>query len=141
LQAQMIRETKGAARALPVVENFVREHWWHAGASITLGGLFLETGNLLQAEEAFRHASILDVHDAAALNLMALLSVHQNKLEEACKTQRRAVARQPDQPRQYLLLSDILSKMGRGEEARAALAQVEQLQAIVKARPAAALAN
>ena len=130
LQAQIIRETEGPARALPVVESFVREHWWHAGASMTLGGLFLETGDLLQAEEAFRHASILDVHDAAALNLMALLSVRQNKLEEACKTQRRAVARQPDQPRQYLLLSDILSKMGRTEEARETLAEVSRLKSI-----------
>lgn len=137
LQAQIIRETEGPARALPVVESFVRKNWWHAGASITLGGLFLETGDLLQAEEAFRHASILDVHDAAALNLMALVSVRQNKLEEACQTQRRAVARQPDQPRQYLLLSDILTKMGRGDEARAALAQVEHLRAIVKTHPAA----
>ena len=140
----MIREIEGPARALPVVESFVREHWWHAGASITLGGLFLEMGDLLQAEKAFRHASILDVHDAAALNLMALLSVQQNKLEDACKTQRRAVARQPDQPRQYLLLSDILSKMGRSDEARAALAQVEQLQALVKTHPdtpAGAFAN
>ena len=87
---------------------------------------------------------MLDVHDAEALNLMALVSVRQNKLEEACKIQRRAVARQPDQPRQYLLLSDILSKMGRGDEARAALAQVEHLQAIVKthlAAPAGAFAN
>ena len=140
----MIHEIEGPARALRVVESFVREHWWHAGASITLGRLLLETGDPLQAEKAFRRASILDVHDAVALNLMALLSVQQNKLEEACETQRRAVARQPDQPRQYLLLSEILSKMGRSDEARAALAQVEQLQAIVKmhpAAPAAALAN
>jgi Flp pilus assembly protein TadD len=131
-QAQMIRETESPARALPVVESFVRGHWWHAGASMTLGGLLLETGDSLQAEEAFRHASILDVHDAAALNLMAMLSVQQNKLEEACKTQRRAVARQPDQPRQYLLLSDILEKMGRNEEARAALDQVSHLNALVR---------
>ena len=29
-QAQMIREIDGAASALPVVEGFVRENWWHA---------------------------------------------------------------------------------------------------------------
>lgn len=144
LQAQIIRQIEGPAGALPVVRDFVRGHWWHAGASITLGGLFLELGDLPQAEETFRRASMLDVHDAEALNLMALVSVRQGKLEEACKIQRRAVAREPDQPRQYLLLSDILSKMGRGDEARAALAQVEHLQAIVKthlAAPAGTLAN
>ncbi len=130
VQAQIIRETDGPARALSVVESFVREHWWHAGASMMLGSLLQETGDLLQAEAAFRHASILDVHDVAALNLLALLSVRQNKLEEACETQRRAVAREPDQPRQYLLLSDILSKMGRTEEARETLAEITRLKSI-----------
>ena len=127
-QAQMLREIEGPAAALPVVKNFVREHWWHAGASITLGGLFLEMGDLPQAEENFRHASILDVHDPEALNLIALLDVRQDKLEDACKTQRRAVARQPDQPRQYLILSDILTRMGRVDEARETLAHVSRLE-------------
>ncbi|MEY2489142.1 MAG: protein O-mannosyl-transferase [Verrucomicrobiota bacterium] len=136
-QAQMIREIEGPASALPIVKSFVREHWWHAGASITLGGLFLEVGDLSQAEETFRHASWLDVHDAEALNLMALLSVRQNKLEDACKTQRRAVARQPDQPRQYLLLSDILTKMGRTEEARETLGEVSRLESMARPRVAA----
>lgn len=132
LQAQIIRETEGPAEALPVVKDFVRDHWWHAGASITLGGLFLEVGDLQQAEEAFRHASMLDVHDAEALNLMALVCVRQNKLEDACLIQRRAVARQPDQPRQYLLLSDILSKLGRAEEAREALGEVSRLESLAR---------
>jgi tetratricopeptide (TPR) repeat protein len=131
-QAQMIREIDGAERALPVVESFVRENWWHARASMTLGGLFVETGNLPRAQAAFQSASWLDVHDADALNLMAMLSVRQDKLDDACKTQRRAVARQPDQARQYLLLSDILTKMGRTDEAQAALAQITRLQATAR---------
>src|SRR5205823_14398685 len=121
-QAQMVREIEGPAGALPVVKNFVRDHWWHAGASIAVGRLYLEMDDLRQAEEAFRHASTLDVYDPEALNLIALLDIRQNKLEDACKTQRRAVARQPDQPRQYLILSDILSRMGRVAEARETLA-------------------
>lgn len=137
LQAQMIREIDGPAGALPVVQNFVGAHWWHARASITLGGLFLEMGDLPQAEEAFRHASMLDVHDPEALNLMALLNVRQNKLEAACKTQRRAVARQPDQPRQYLFLSDILTRMGRTDEARDTLGHVDRLESQARAQTAA----
>ena len=136
-EAELLRQNQGPAAALSLVQDFERAHWWHSGASIALGRLFSEIGDVVKAEAAFRHASRLDVHDVEALNLMALLSVQQNKLEEACKTQRRAVARQPDQPRQYLLLSDILSKMGRGDEARAALAQVEHLQGIVKTHLAA----
>jgi len=127
-EAELLRELRGPGAALPIVQDFAHEHWWHASASISLGVLFLEMGDVVKAEAAFRNASWLDVHDAEALNLMALLSVQQNKLEEACKTQRRAVARQPDQPRQYLLLSDILTKMGRTDEAHAALAQIRRLQ-------------
>lgn len=127
-EAELLRQNRGPAAALPIVQEFERAHWWHSGASLALGRLHSEMGNAAKAEAAFRHASWLDVHDAEALNLMALLSVRQNKLEDACKTQRRAIARQPDQPRQYLLLSDILSKMGREEEARAALAQVSAMK-------------
>jgi len=136
-EAEMLRENRGPAAALPLVQDFSRAHWWHAGASIALGRLHSEMGDLSKAEAAFRHASWLDVHDVEALNLMALLSVRQNKLEDACKTQRRAVARQPDEPRQYLLLSDILSKMGRSEEARATLAEVSRLESVARPRVAA----
>jgi TolA-binding protein len=131
-EAEVLRENRGPAAALPLVQDFSRAHWWHSGASIALGRLFSEMGDVVQAEAAFRHASWLDVHDAEALNLMALLSVRQNKLEDACRTQRRAVSRQPDEPRQYLMLSDILGKMGRTEEAHAALAQVTRLQAAAR---------
>jgi protein O-mannosyl-transferase len=135
LQAEMIRDIEGPSRALPVVENFVREHWWHAGASIALGGLLLEMGALPRATAAFRQASRLDVYDTEALNLMALISVRQNQLEDASKTQRVAIARQPNEPRQYLILADILGKMGRAEEAKTALAQVTRLQAVARAEP------
>jgi Flp pilus assembly protein TadD len=131
-EAELLRENRGPAAALPIVQEFAHDHWWHASASISLGVLFLEIGDVVKAEAAFRNASWLDVHDAQALNLMALLSVQQNKLEEACTTQRRAVARQPDQPRQYLLLSDILTKMGRAEEARETLAEVSRLESMVR---------
>jgi tetratricopeptide (TPR) repeat protein len=128
-EAEVLRENRGPAAALSLVQDYSQAHWWHSGASIALGRLHSEMGDHTKAEAAFRHASWLDVHDAEALNLMALLSMRQNKLEDACETQRRAVARQPDQPRQYLLLSDILSKMGRVEEAQAALAQVSDMKA------------
>jgi Flp pilus assembly protein TadD len=78
-------------------------------------------------------ASRLDVHETAALNQLTLLRVRQNRLRDALQVQSRAVSREPDEPRQYLLLSDVLDKMGRGEEARAALAQIDHLRSLVKA--------
>ena len=131
-EAELLREGRGADAALPAVRAFANENWWHAGAFMALGRLLAEMNDADQAEAALRHASWLDVHDAESLNLIAAMKVRQNRLEAACEMQRRAVSRQPDQPRQYILLSDILERMGRTEEARATLAQVDQLQALAK---------
>jgi Flp pilus assembly protein TadD len=65
--------------------------------------------------------------------LIAAINLEQDRLDAACDAQRHAVRRQPDQPRQYFLLADILKKMGRDDEARAALLQVRELQALAKA--------
>ena len=52
--------------------------------------------------------------------------------------QKRAVARQPDAPRQYVLLSDILERMGQTAEAKNAIAEVARLEAIGRAAKTAA---
>jgi protein O-mannosyl-transferase len=127
--AEVLRTSKRADAAMQLVEDFARKKWWHYEASIALGRLYAEQGDSERATTAWRHASWLDVHDAESLNLMAGLRLRQNRLDEAFKIQRRAIARQPDQPRQYRMLSDILAKMGRTDEARAALAQVSQMEA------------
>ena len=131
-EAELLREVRGADSALPLIRGFADTHWWHSGAFIALGRLYAERGDAEQAEAALRHASWLDIHDAESLNLIVGMKMRQNRLEAACEIQRRAVARQPDQPRQYLLLSDILEKMGRSDEARAALGQVSQLNALAR---------
>jgi tetratricopeptide (TPR) repeat protein len=133
-EAELRREVTGPAAALPLIREFATNNWWHGGAFMALGRLWAEQGGADQAEAALRHASWLDIHDAESLNLIAAMKVRQNRLEAACETQRRAVARQPDQPRQYLLLSDILEKMGRNEEARSVLAQVSQLTALARSQ-------
>jgi tetratricopeptide (TPR) repeat protein len=131
-QAEVLRVSKRPEAARKLVENFARKNWWHYEASVALGRLFAEQGDAERATAAWRHASWLDVHDAESLNLIAGVRLRQNRLDEAFKIQQRAVARQPDQPRQYRMLSDILAKMGRDDEARAALAQVSQMEAFAK---------
>ena len=131
-EAELLREVQGADAALPLVRNFADANWWHADAFMALGRLFAEQDDIEKAEAALRHASWLDVHDAESLNLIAAMKVRQNRLEAACDLQRRAVARQPDQPRQYLLLSNILERLGRNDEARAAQARVSELSALAR---------
>jgi len=136
-ESEVLRETEGPQAALHLVQDFARENWWHHSAALALGRLYAQGDDAFHAEQALRHASWLDVHDTEALRLIVLMQMRQNRLGEAMRTQRRAVARQPDQPRQYMLLSDVLEKMGRSEEARATLAKASRLRALAE-KPVAA---
>jgi tetratricopeptide (TPR) repeat protein len=131
-ESEVIRETQGPDAALKLVEDFAHDNWWHYGATLALGRLYAQKGDLGRAETALRHASWLDVHDAEALRLIVMIRIRQNRLDDAFETQQRAVARQPDEPSQYILLSNILEKMGRGAEAHAALAQASRLRALAE---------
>jgi tetratricopeptide (TPR) repeat protein len=133
-QAEVLRLARKGDAAGQLVESFARKNWWHYEASVALGRLYAERGDAERAAEAWRHASRLDVHDAESLNLIAGLRLRQNRLDEAFKIQQRAVSRQPDEPRQYRMLSDILAKMGRAEEARAALTQVSRMESFAKSQ-------
>ena len=139
LEAELLRQKKKSANAFALVSDFARSHWWHYGAALALGRLYAQAGDADRAVEAFRTASWLDLHEVDALNLIALMRLRQNRLADAYRAQKRAVARQPDAPSQYALLSDILEKMGRKAAAKDAIAQVTRLEAI--GRPSPALAN
>jgi Flp pilus assembly protein TadD len=136
-KAELLRTTRGAPAALPIVEKFTQDHSWHCNAFIALGRLYWENGDAARAEKAFRHASWLDVHDVEALGALAILQMQQNRFDDAFRTQSRAVSRQPDEIRPYLLLSDILQKMGRTTDALAATAEIARLKTLAQAQPTA----
>jgi tetratricopeptide (TPR) repeat protein len=136
-ESELLREMGKVDASLALIRSFAQANWWHHGAWIALGRLYAEKGEIEPAASALRHASWLDLHETDALNLIALMRMRQNRLEDAIEIQRRAVARQPDQPKQYLLLSNILDKMGRSDEARAALAEVSRLRNLAGSEKAA----
>jgi len=129
-QSELVRRTRGPLAALDLVQAFVRKNWWHHAARLAEGRLYAENGDAVHAIQALHYAAMLDVHDVEALNLLASTCVRQHQLNQAFAAQKRAVAREPDKPSQYLILSDILEKMGRNSEAQAARAKVSQLQAL-----------
>jgi Flp pilus assembly protein TadD len=135
-ESELLRETDKVEMSLALIRPFAQDNWWHYRAWGALGRLLAQQGDVQGAMNALRHASWLDIHETAALNLMALIGMHENQLEDACRTQRRAVARQPNEPRQYLLLSNILDRMGRTDEAQAALAQVSRLRSLTDPKTA-----
>ena len=134
LESEILRGEGQGEKALALVERFRQSHWWHCAAATEAGRIYLEQKRFGEAEAVLRRASWLDIHDADSLNLIAAMNLGQNQLEAARESQSRAVRRQPDQPRQYLLLADVLEKMGRHEEAKVALAQVHSLQALAKSQ-------
>jgi predicted Zn-dependent protease len=131
LESELLRRTQGPLPALRLIENYTRQNWWHHAAWLAVGRLYAENNDVAQSTRALRYAALLDVHDVQALNLLAAISVRQNQLEQACVAQRRAIAREPDQPRQYLMLAEILDKMGRTLEAQTARDDAARLKAIV----------
>ncbi len=132
LESELLRANDNSGKALALVQEFREANWWHCAAAIEAGRIYLEQHRLAEAEAALRRASWLDIHDAESLNLIAALNIQQNQLKAACEVQRRAVRRQPDQPQQYFLLSDILERLGRHDEAMVAMAECHSLRALVK---------
>ena len=135
-ESELLREARGPDAALRVVAPFARDHWWHHGATITLGRLLAMKGDAEAAVDQLSFASWLDVHDAEALRLVASIRSRQNRLDEACRAQQRAVSRQPDEPSQYASLAEILQRMGRDAEAQKALATMVRLRAVAQAEVA-----
>jgi tetratricopeptide (TPR) repeat protein len=136
-ESELLRLADKVDAALDIVRPYAQENWWHYNAWLAFGRLLAQKGDNDVAAATLRHASWLDLHETAALNLIAIVRMGQNRFEDACRIQRIALSRQPDQPRQYLLLSNILDKMGRSDEARAALAHVAQLRTLASSEKAA----
>jgi protein O-mannosyl-transferase len=130
LESELLRRTQGPLAALHLIENYTRQNWWHHAAWLAVGRLYAENNDVRQSTRALSYAASLDLHDVKALNLLSLILVRANQLEPACSAQRRAIAREPDYPRQYLMLAEILERMGRRVEAQNARDQAERLKTI-----------
>jgi tetratricopeptide (TPR) repeat protein len=138
LESELLRRTQGPLPALHLVENYVQQNWWHHAAWLAEGRLYAENNDVIQATHALRYAAMLDIHDVNALDLLAQISLRENRLDDALAAQRRAVAREPYQPRQYLMLAEVLDKLGRTDEAQKARDKVVRLQAMAGSQRIAA---
>jgi Flp pilus assembly protein TadD len=129
-ETELLRRADQIDKSLSIIQPFTQKNWWHYGAWLALGRLYAQKGDNLAAVNALNHATWLDIRETDALNLMAMIRMRENRLDDAVQTQRHAVARQPYQPQQYMLLSDLLDKAGRKNEARIALAEVTRLRSL-----------
>jgi len=128
MQCEILRRTRGPEAALPIIEEFAKNNWWQYPAYLALGKLKAQQGDTEAALAALSHASRLDIRETQALNLTARIQLRANNLPAAFGVQRRAVSRQPDQPSQYILFSEVLTQMGRTEQAAEAREAARRLE-------------
>lgn len=126
-EAELTRETSGAAAAVPLVEEFASRHWWHYDAQVTLGALRFAAGQSEAAIRALRAASRLDIYDGHALAGVAEIENSLGHSDVALEVQLQAMDRDPDQPKHYAELAAILDKLGKKAEAAAALRKAQVL--------------
>jgi tetratricopeptide (TPR) repeat protein len=131
LEAELLEDLNGPRAAVPQVEAFVQLHWWHHDALLALGRLYGETGEIDRSVEFLLRASKVDVWETDALNLLVMVLARQNRLAEACGVQRDAITRRPQDPQQYLVLSELLRREGRADEARAAMGEFNRIRLVI----------
>jgi tetratricopeptide (TPR) repeat protein len=120
--------------ALPGIERYAAAHWWHEDAWMTLGLLRVAAGDAQAGIEALHHAGRLDIYNPKPFANIALIELTRNRPAAACEAQQIAVARDPDQPSRYLILAELLERLGRKEAAEAALRRADELRASVRPR-------
>jgi tetratricopeptide (TPR) repeat protein len=133
-ESDLTTQVRGASAALPGIERYAAAHWWHEDAWMTLGLLRAAAGDTQAAINAMRHAGRLDIYNPKPFANIARIELTRNRPEAACEAQQIAVARDPDQPSRYLILAELLERLGRKDAAEAALRRADELRASVLAR-------
>jgi tetratricopeptide (TPR) repeat protein len=128
MEVEILRRTRGPEVAMPIVQQFTDRTWWQYPAFVALGKLKAQAGDADGAIAALRHASLLDIRETEALNLITRIELNKGNLEMAFAAQKRAVSRQPDRPSQHVLFSEVLTQMGRTKQAQQALDRAKSLQ-------------
>ncbi len=128
-ESEIRKAHDGAAAALPAVADYAAAHWWHLDSWVTLGRLHYAAGEPDAAVAALRAASRLDIYDAGPLIDIARIELERGRPEAALAQQLEAMRREPGQPSHYLMLGSILEKLGRQNEANAAVQKAQTLAA------------
>lgn len=100
------------------VFTFLRENWWQRDALLYLADLTLRSGDEAGALDILAWADRLDAHNADALNRVAAIECNLGHLPRALIAQRAAVRREPQSPKQYVLLAAIHNSLGETAEAQ-----------------------
>jgi tetratricopeptide (TPR) repeat protein len=127
LQLKDCEREHDSSKALALASHYADAHWWHAPARYMTGCARLALGQSREALADFARAAQLDVHDVEALNDAAEICLSEKRFGEARDLQARAVRRQPDSPKQHVLLAEALEQNGDKAGAAAQIAVADRL--------------
>lgn len=115
------------ADAATLVQKYADAHWWHYDSFMELGRIRMARNENGSALLSLRHAGMLDIHSAEPFNLMAVADLREKKPADAYAAEMTAIRRNPDEPAQYVMLSAILGRLGREDDAREASRHAREL--------------
>ncbi len=102
----------------------------HAKAYYYLAEISVSGGDLPAAEERYRQALACDESYASALAGLGAVHTRQQRYDEALQVLRRAVEIAPEHAEAHYGLAQALLRLGRREDAEAALAKVRAIHAV-----------
>ena len=112
------RESAGdSIAALDLATSFADTHWWHLPSHLTVARLLAVAGRTDETLAVLRRAASLDIHGTDVPAVITALCLEHGHLDEALAWQQTAVHRQPDSPRQRLLLASVFERQGRATDA------------------------
>lgn len=114
--------------ALPLVADYVKDHWWHYGARMELARLQFLNRESAQALRNWRRAAWLDIRQSEPYQLIARLHFQENRFEEAQRAQLKALGRDSNQPSQFLFLASIYERLQRPDLSAKAIERAEELR-------------
>jgi tetratricopeptide (TPR) repeat protein len=117
--ALQLAQAGQTSRAIERIREWMASSPRDASAAELLGRLYLNQGNLGQAEAAARHSLAGDASRASAHLLLGRIFERRGDLSQASAEFAAAIHDAPSQVRGYLLAGDLLMKQGRPQKAQA----------------------
>jgi tetratricopeptide (TPR) repeat protein len=114
-------------KARVIAENLIRIAPKDLGARTALGIVFVETGQLYEAEGCFRHVLGKDPHNASILLNMSALCAYRGDFKGQLEWALRATQSEEGGPQPHLSVSDAHIRLGQLTEAEVELQRVNEL--------------
>lgn len=92
-KAQILKQFRSPATAIPEVQKYLDAHWWHFSACMLLGDLRAANGEMDAAMRLWRNAAKLDIHNAEPFLRIARYAAARGQQSIAEEARKKAIER------------------------------------------------